>query len=131
MVSMQNDVNKLVEYRIKQAEQSIEDVKLLIENKKFALAVNRIYYGMFYILLALSLRLGFKTSKHNQLIGWFNKEFVKTGKVDKEIGKYIHKAFKNRTDGDYGVFVEFEEEEVLARFEEMKIFIKKIEKLLK
>ncbi|MFP4025674.1 MAG: HEPN domain-containing protein [Thiohalospira sp.] len=127
---MQNEVSKLIEYRKKQAIQSIDDVELLILNKKFALAVNRIYYGMFYILLALSIKHGFKTSKHNQLIGWFNKEFVKTGKVDKEFGKYIHKAFKNRTDSDYGVFVEFEEEEVLTRFDEMKLFIKEIEKLL-
>ena len=85
---------------------------------------------MFYILLALSLKHGFKTSKHSSLIGWFNKEFVKTRDVDKKYGKIIHDAFENRTDGDYGVFVEFEKEEVLERFKEMKIFIEKIEKLL-
>lgn len=127
---MQNEVSKLIEYRKKQATQSIDDVKLLIENKKFALAVNRIYYGMFYILLALSIKHGFKTSKHNQLIGWFNKEFVKTGKIDVKFGKIIHDAYENRTDSDYGVFVEFEEEEVFVRFDEMKLFIKEIEKLL-
>lgn len=127
---MQNEVSKLIEYRKKQATQSIDDVKLLIENKKLALAVNRIYYGMFYILLALSLKHGFKTSKHNQLIGWFNKEFVKTGKIDVKFGKIIHDAYENRTDSDYGVFVEFEEEEVFVRFDEMKLFIKEIEKFL-
>lgn len=82
------------------------------------------------MLLALSLKYGFKTSKHNQLIGWFNKEFVKTRKVNSEIGKIIHRAYKNRSDGDYGVFIHFEKEKVLLRYKEMKVFITEIEKLL-
>ena len=127
---MQDEIKKIIEYRINQANQVINEVELLIQNQLYVLAVNRIYYGMFYILLALSLKHGFKTSKHSSLIGWFNKEFVKTREVDKKYGKIIHDAFENRTDGDYGVFVEFEKEEVLERFKEMKIFIEKIEKLL-
>jgi uncharacterized protein (UPF0332 family) len=78
---------------------------------------------MFYILLALALKHGQKTSKHKQIIGWFNKEFVKKGKVNKEIGSILHKAFEDRTDSDYGIFIEFDEEEVLQKFEDMKLFI--------
>ena len=93
-------------------------------------AVTRIYYGMFYILLALALKNNFKTSKHQQLIGWFNKEFVKSGKVDTRFGGIIYKAFEDRTDSDYGIFIEFEKAEVQNKLEEMKEFISKIEELI-
>ena len=105
---MHNDIKSLIDFRIQQANETIKEVKFQIENNYLHIAVNRIYYGMFYSLLALSLKYNYKSSKHQQLLGWFNKEFVKTGKIDRNIGKIIHKAFEERTDSDYGVFVEYE-----------------------
>lgn len=83
------------------------------------------------MLLALALKNGFKTSKHSQLLGWFNKEFVNLGKVDRQIGKIAHKAFEDRTDGDYGIFVRFEKEEVLEKLKDMKQFLFELEKLIR
>jgi uncharacterized protein (UPF0332 family) len=54
-------------YRLAQADETILDVQLLIENNRLRSAVNRIYYGMFYSLLALGLANQFDTSKHAQL----------------------------------------------------------------
>ncbi len=73
----QDSQEELIKYRIEQAKEAILEVEILIEKNLLKIAINRIYYGMFYILLALALKNRFKTSKHNQLIGWFNKEFVK------------------------------------------------------
>ena len=93
---MKNDEkNALIEHRIARATDAIEEVSFLIKNKKFLLAVNRIYYGMFYILSALSLRYDFSTSKHQQLIGWFNKEFISTGEIDQKYGRILHNAYNN------------------------------------
>ena len=103
-----DEKNALIEHRISKAIAAIDDVDFLISNKKFLLAVNRIYYGMFYMLSALSLKYDFSTSKHQQLIGWFNKEFIATGKVDHKYGKIIHNAYSNRSTGDYDDFAEFE-----------------------
>lgn len=58
----------LIKYRIDQVEETIKDVQLLIENNRLRSAVNRIYYGMFYSLLALGLANEFETSKHTQVI---------------------------------------------------------------
>jgi len=68
MESMQNDLNELITYRVEQAKGAISEIEILIEKNLLSLAINRIYYGMFYMLLALSLKNGFKTSKHNQLL---------------------------------------------------------------
>jgi uncharacterized protein (UPF0332 family) len=74
-----SDRVSLIKYRLKQADETILDVQLLIENNRLRSAVNRIYYGMFYSLLALGLAYQFETSKHPQLIGWFNKNFIIEG----------------------------------------------------
>ena len=122
--------NALIEHRISKAIAAIDDVDFLISNRKFILAVNRIYYGMFYILSALSLKYDFSTSKHQQLIGWFNKEFIATRKIDSKYGKIIHNAYSNRSMGDYDDFAEFEVDEVKNSLDEMKDFIKTIRALL-
>jgi uncharacterized protein (UPF0332 family) len=130
MVSMRDNIDELIDSRIQQAHETISEAEFQINNNYLRIAVNRIYYGMFYILLALALRNNYKTSKHQQLIGWFNKEFVKTGKVDVNVGRIIHKAFEDRSDSDYGIFVEFEKEEVLKKFEDMKMFINLVKNLI-
>jgi uncharacterized protein (UPF0332 family) len=56
----------LIKYRLEQARETIEDAKLLIDNKKYRSAVKRIYYGMFYSLLALGLKHNFETGKHTK-----------------------------------------------------------------
>jgi uncharacterized protein (UPF0332 family) len=117
----------LIKYRLEQARDTIEVVELLIKNDKLSSAINRIYYGMFYSLLALALQFNFETSKHQQLIGWFNKEFIRTGLIEKEFGRILRDAFENRTSGDYDSFVIFEQAEVLLLFSDMKSFIEQIE----
>jgi len=128
---MRNEIQHLINYRMKQARETSEEVKFQIENNFLVIAVNRIYYGMFYMLLGLALKEGYKTSKHNQLIGWFNKEFVKTGKIERKIGRIIHQAYQDRTDGDYGLFVKFEKEEVFEKHKNMNRFLDKLENLIK
>ena len=127
---MRDNIDELIDSRIQQAHETISEAEFQINNNYLRIAVNRIYYGMFYILLALALRNNYKTSKHQQLIGWFNKEFVKTGKVDINVGRIIHKAFEDRSDSDYGIFIEFEKEEVLKKFEDMKKFINLVKNLI-
>lgn len=117
----------LIKYRIDQARDTIEVVDLLIENDKLSTAVNRLYYGMFYSLLALALKFNFETSKHQQLIGWFNKEFIRTGLIEKEYGRILRDAYENRTSGDYDSFVVFDRTEVLLLFSDMKSFIEQLE----
>jgi len=125
-----NDRNNLIKYRIEQAEETILDVQLLIDNDRLRSAVNRIYYGMFYSLMALGLANQFETSKHAQLIGWFNKNFIQKGLIDSKYGKIINKAFNRRTKGDYGIYMEFEKDIVIEMFSEMKEFIAEMKRNL-
>ncbi len=124
------DRNNLIRHRLDEASESIEDVRLLIEHDRLRSAVNRIYYGMFYSLLALALANNFETSKHAQLIGWFNKNFIHPGLIEPKFGKIINKAYNRRTKGDYDIFFEFEKGVIAEMFEEMQDFIKKINEVI-
>jgi uncharacterized protein (UPF0332 family) len=79
------------------------------------------------MLQALALKHGFETSKHQQLIGWFNKEFIHTGKLDKKYSKTITKGYNYRTKGDYETIFEFEEGVVNEMTIEMADFIDALE----
>ena len=95
--------SELIAYRMEQAHKAVEDVEFLIHNKRYGLAINRIYYGIFYLLSALALKYTFETSKHQQLIGWFNKNFVNTDLFNKDIAAIVYKAFSKRSTSDYAV----------------------------
>ncbi len=86
---------------------------------------------MFYTLTALALKYNFQSSKHLQLIGWFNKNFVKENLISQKYGKILRDAFKNRMDGDYVPYIEFSKEDILELYANMKDFINEVEKLLK
>lgn len=120
----------LITYRLEQAKDTISEAELLIEHGKYRAAVNRIYYGMFYAVSAVGTLYQFTTSKHGQLIGWFNKEFIKTETFDRKYGKILREAFELRNQGDYDAFITFPENDVRQRFEEMKAFIGAIEQYI-
>lgn len=121
---------ELIRHRLEQANETIEDVRILIENNRFRAAVNRIYYGMFYSLLALGIKSDFETSKHAQLIGWFNKSFINEGLIDPKYGKIINKAFNRRTKGDYDIYIDFDKDTVTEMHTEMQDFIDKIKQYI-
>ncbi len=64
----EEDRKALINHRISKADDAVRDVEFLIKGKRPLLAINRIYYGIFYMLSALSLKHDFHTSKHQQLI---------------------------------------------------------------
>ncbi len=109
---------------------AIENVTFLLEYKKLTLAVNQIYYGMFYMLSAIAIQDGFTTSKHKQLIGWFNQTYIKSCLLDRKYSKMIQRAFESRMEGDYNALSSFSQQEVEEAFAEMQEVIAAIEKLL-
>jgi len=126
----EKDRDSLIAYRLQQACDTIELAKFLVSCEKLAIAVNRIYYGMYYALTALALENKFETSKHGQLIGWFNKAYIASKKIDSKYGKILRNAFQNRTKGDCDAFVDFYKDDVEVMLSEMVIFIEEIKYIL-
>ncbi len=129
MTLNEEDKKQLIKYNIEKTEKEISDISFYIKNNKLSVAVNRIYYSIYYMLSALALENGFLTSKHAQLIGWFNKEYVKTNKIERRYGKIIRNTFEQRSKADYDVLITFTKPEVENLFKEMKEVIQVLKKL--
>ena len=92
----------LIEYRLTQARDSIREADVLNQSGMSRRSVmNRLYYAMFYAVLALLQEKEMGTSKHSGAIALFDREYVKTGQFPKEISKTLHRAFELRQKGDY------------------------------
>jgi len=118
---------QLARYRLKQAEESIEEAALLLSEKKSARSIiNRAYYGMFYAVLALLIFEPYSSSKHSGVLAYFNKRFIKEGILPKELGRSINKAFELRQRGDYREYVELTYEQVEPFIEKAKIFVQEV-----
>jgi len=122
---------QLIDYRIEQAKSTAREAEFLLNNDMFRGAMNRIYYCMFYMLQALSLKYQFESSKHAQLLGWFNKTFIHTGEIDIRFSKIITKGYNLRTKGDYATIYTLDKQELLEMYGEMNEFIEEIERFLK
>ena len=120
-----------VSYRLERAAETLEEARLLISSEKFRGAVNRIYYAMFYSVSALALLHEFVTSSHGQLRGFFNREFVKTGRIPSDLGEAYGVAFDSRTKGDYDDLVTFGEEQAQRMFSDAERFIEAVVEVIK
>jgi uncharacterized protein (UPF0332 family) len=126
----QHNKEALVKYRIHKAKETIIDAKLALDNGRISNSLNRIYYSIFYIVSALAVKHDFSTSKHKQLMGWFNFNFVRVGIVSIDLWNIYKNSYENRQESDYEDFIEFEISDVENNYEEMLLFVSEIEKII-
>ncbi len=118
---------ELARYRLKQAEESIDEAAFLLEGKKSPRSViNRAYYAMFYAVLALLIFEPYASSKHSGVLSYFNRRFVKPGIFPEELGRLINKAFDLRQRGDYREYEELGYEQVRPFVEQSGIFVRAV-----
>jgi len=103
----------LVLYRMNRANEALEDARILADAGRWNACVNRLYYACFYAVSTLLVRHGLSSSKHAGARSLFNKQYVKTGRISKDLARIDNDLFERRQEGDYIDFVRFEESQVL------------------
>ncbi len=96
------DILDLCRYRLKQADDAVLEARLLQNAGHLRGAINRAYYAMFYALQVLIVKNRVKVSKHSGVISYFDREFIKSGKIHRDFSKWLHRIFDLRQDADYG-----------------------------
>ena len=128
---MNEDLQALIEYRLTQASESLEEARVLLEGgMSFRSVMNRLYYAMFYAVLALLHKRRLGTSKHTGAISLFDREFIKSGLFDKELSKALHRAFELRQRGDYLAQTEVQKEDVDEMFPKAINFVNQMRQYL-
>ena len=128
---MKEDILALIKYRLEEAENSIKEAEVLLkEDMSLRSVMNRLYYAMFYAILALLQEKELGTSKHYGAISLFDREFIKSGIFDKELSKTLHRAFELRQKGDYLEQAEVTKSDVDEMLPKTKDFVDKVKEYL-
>jgi uncharacterized protein (UPF0332 family) len=120
--------NDYIKYRLQRANETISEIKILIDNKLWNTAINRMYYACFYAVGALLVKHGVETSSHSGSRQKFGQLFIHTGFISKDLGKHYSELFEKRQKGDYNDFFDVDEETVLRLYQPSVDFVKEIEK---
>ena len=85
----ENQLKALLLYRMQQADETFQEGEILFNQSAYRGTINRAYYAMFYSVLALLATKKLGTSKHSGVIGLFDREFVKTGFLPRDLSRAL------------------------------------------
>ena len=81
---MPDNRRELIKYRLESARERLDSAEILFLNGNYKDSIGRSYYAMFTAVRALLARDGVDYSKHAGVISYFQKEYIKTQKIDKK-----------------------------------------------
>jgi len=98
------DAETLYRYRLEQAQTTLAEAeRMLAEGFSPRSVINRAYYAMFYMVLALFLKRGVavESSKHTGVLSIFDRQFILAGEIDRRHSRTLHRMFDKRLELDY------------------------------
>ena len=123
---MDNDVGTVLDlsrYRLEKAERTLKVAYNNIETCDYSDANNRIYYSVFYAILAIHALDNKEIKTHKRAIGEFNKFYIHTKIFSGDYGKYINRLETIRHSSDYEDFYEPNEHETKENYDFAANFI--------
>jgi uncharacterized protein (UPF0332 family) len=120
----------LIKLWLEKANDALESAKLELAENHLSFSVNRLYYCCFYAVTAILLKNGRQFARHSAVMSEFNKNYVKTGRVEVKWSKFYQKLFDDRQEGDYIPTATFEYSEITERIEQAEDFLKVISELI-
>jgi uncharacterized protein (UPF0332 family) len=129
-----NKSAELFAYRWQLALETLDDArKMAAVGATPRSIVNRVYYAMFYAVVALFLKVEtpVKSSRHSGLISMFDTVFIRTNKLPKELSRILHRAFDERQEFDYKDHVNVERSEAEELIIKAQEFITTIDTFVK
>lgn len=122
---------ELMQYRLlDMAKERLYSSKILFDAGSYKDSIGRSYYAMFTAVRALLAMEGQDLTKHSGVIAYFQKEYIKTEKLDKKYSKYISQAFQIRNNTDYADFFLVSCQDAKEQHERAEEFLKAIEDYL-
>ena len=119
----EENFQSLIDYRLEQAGEALEDAELLLDAGRYRAVANRLYYACFYAVVAVLLTRRLQYSKHAAVIAFFDREFICSGQLPKEYSRTLHRAFNERQQDDYMPFVEMDADEIKSLFGDVRTLV--------
>lgn len=102
-----HDIEKdmeLAKYRFSLAEETYRNAQMCFDNGFYRDCINRSYYAVFYAVRAVLALENVDFKRHKDVVAYFNKEFVATGKFPGDMGKRLARLKMKREESDYDDF---------------------------
>ena len=117
----------LIAYRLKRAEETLEEAKFTASGGFYNAAINRLYYSSYYAVLAALLKDSISANSHAGVKAMFHLNYILPGKFPREIGKYYSVLMASRQSGDYEDFTYYDKDDfirLLAMAEQLLVSIR-------
>ena len=115
---------------LERAERSLQAARELAASGYHDIAAFRSYYVAFYAAKALLLKEGLQFRKHGGVIASVHQRFVKTGRLDKTLGKDLNWLFELRNIADYGVTVRVSQQDAERAIQAAERFLHAAQSLI-
>jgi len=120
----------VVRYWWSKAEESLASSRRELSAGSYLFAVNRLYYAAFYGVSAALLDRQRSFKKHSGVRAAFHREFIKTGQLDAEWGRFYDQLYEDRQEGDYVALVSFDREYVESQVDRCARFLSELRPLI-
>ena len=121
---------ELSKYRFSLAEETYKSAKMCFDNGFYRDCINRSYYAVFYGVRAVLALESIDFKRHKDVVAYFNKEFVATGKFAGEMGRRLARLKMKREESDYNDFFIASADEAKAQLESVEYILPLIREYL-
>lgn len=121
----------LISIRLTKSDDAMKDVELLLNNNRWVLLANRLYYYAYYVVSALLIAYGYTAKTHDGINQIFNRFFGQTKIIDLSLTRHYSRLLNLKITGDYSDNYEIQKEDVLPLVEPTKELIKIVSILAK
>ena len=123
---MENGVKVLSEYRFERAKEMLDAARQNLNINQYRTSLNRSYYAVFHAMRAVNILNGYDSSNYCGVIAYFNKNFLKENKLDRNLYKIIKDSSYLREKSDYDDFFVIGRQETERQLENAEIFVKAV-----
>jgi len=123
---MTENLAALIRYRMDQAGEALDAARILFREGSLRASINRSYYAMFYMVLALLASRKEETSKHSGAIALFDRLFVAPGLFPNDLSRWLRRAFDLRTRCDYAAMITISQEEAASLLDQASSFVTQV-----
>ena len=128
---MDKSTQEMMRGYLAKAEEKLGVARRLLSQGDFEDAISRAYYAAFYAAQGLLLTEGLSSKSHGGLVSLFGLHFVKTGRIDKQYGRFLSNLLEDRQQSDYSLFSGLEKSDAENALLEAESFVKEIQRQLK
>lgn len=123
---MDDSQEKTCQLMISMAKEKLHAADELVKAGCYNDALSRCYYGAFHAVSMILYLKGQTYSRHGQVLGAFNRDFIASGLLPKELGKALGSLFDSRQSADYDVFQHATQDEAKLCLQEARSIVEAI-----